>query len=39
VLGKIKKALALGGHRGTGEAEAKRAMRSEHHNFQVPWVT
>ncbi|KAF8588099.1 hypothetical protein K439DRAFT_1613849 [Ramaria rubella] len=27
VLGKIKKALTLGGHQGTGEAEAKRAMR------------
>ena len=28
VLGKIKKALALGGHQATGEAEAKTAMRS-----------
>ena len=28
VLGKIKKALALGVHQATGEAEAKRAMRS-----------
>ncbi|KAF8532617.1 hypothetical protein JB92DRAFT_606732 [Gautieria morchelliformis] len=27
VLGKIKKALSLGGHQATGEAEAKRAMR------------
>jgi hypothetical protein len=31
VLRKIKKALSLGGHRATGEAEAKRAMR-----FVVP---